>query len=315
MTPPEPLDSATVVGIDLGGTKIRAVQANRMGMVLAELIEPTDPQGGDRLVGQIVDIIAVLCEQSGAPLASIAVTAVGGAGTASAERGTLELAPNLGPTGAVSLRRELQSVLGHPVVLENDVNAAALGELRFGAAGRDDFVFIAVGTGIGMGVIVDGRLLRGSRGAAGEISFLPFGADALDPSTHARGPLEEATAGSFIVDRYIKATGAMVSALDVFDRAAAGDAAAARILGDVAQNIARAIVAVVAVLDPGEVVLGGGIGGRAELLAPIQQWVARYGQPAVKVSTSELGVRATVIGAIVLANDEANRLAPEGTSA
>jgi glucokinase len=205
---------------------------------------------------------------------------------------------------------------GHPVVVENDANVAALAELNHGWGGQHrSFVFIAVGTGIGMGIVIDGRLIRGSRGAAGEIGFLPFGADPLERSNQVRGPLEEVTAGGWLARAYVKATGVSETVPRIFDLAAAGEVDALGLLDQEAEHLARAIVAVVAVIDPGLVILGGGIGSRRELLVPVQQWLDDYGHPNVSIQISEFGSRASVIGAVDLAISTArNQLSKELTA-
>jgi glucokinase len=182
---------------------------------------------------------------------------------------------------------------------------AALGEQRTGSGHEyRDFVFVAVGTGIGMGIVVNGNLCRGARGAAGEISYLPLGTDPFDPANQIRGALEEAVAGATIARRYEEATGERVSVPVVFERAGAGDEHALAAIDDEAKHIALAVAAVGAVLDPEAVVLGGGVGSRTELLEPVRRWLGRLGAHAPIVKTSLLGHRAALIGAIAAARHE-----------
>ena len=167
------------------------------------------------------------------------------------------------PSVVVALRKEF----GASLVIENDVDAAALAERALGH-GRDaaNFAFVSIGTGIGMGVVVNGQLLRGAHGAAGEIAFLPVsGGTAADAGeTRRRGTFETAASASGVV-RAARQAGmrGAVTARRVFEAAAAGDARAAAVVAEEARLIAMAICAVITVVDPELVVLGGGIGRAA----------------------------------------------------
>ena len=300
----ETLATATthVAGVDLGGTKTRIGIATADAVLVAETVEPTGRDAG-RLPIQIAARIRALAAVAGVDPAAIGATGVGAAGVPDAA-GSFAIAPNLGGIGETPFARELAANLGHRVVLENDVNVAALGELRFGV-GRNcrDFVVVAVGTGIGMGIVSDGRLLRGARGAAGEIGFLPLGTDPFDARNHRRGPLEETVAGDVLAARYQEAGGGEVTARQVFELAAAGDHRAQEAIDAEARWLSAGIVAVAAILDPDLVVLGGGIGGRRELADRVRAWLPRYGVAGLDVRISELGDRAPVLGAVGLAID------------
>jgi glucokinase len=291
-----------VAAVDLGGTKVRAALADLTGDILAEDVASTDPRGGRSVVEQTATLVRKLASQAGVDWDEVRVTAVGSPGAHHPATGAVRLAPNIARFGELDVRAELAGQLGHPVILDNDVNMAAFGEQWRGSA-RDhrDFVFVAVGTGIGMGIVVDGRLCRGAHGAAGEISYLPIGADPFDPAIHTRGALEEAVAGAAIAARYQEATGEQATVPTVFERAAAGDGSARAAVEDEARLIALAVVAVTAVLDPELVVLGGGIGSRAELLGPVRRWIGRLRTGGPVVTTSVLGHRAGLIGAIAVA--------------
>jgi predicted NBD/HSP70 family sugar kinase len=304
-----------VIGVDLGGTKIRAGIATATGDLLAEKRIETSADGSEA-VEQIHALAAELCETVGVTLDRVLATGVGGAGVPDAEGTSFDLAPNLTALGGVPFRTRLAALLGHPVVIENDVNVSAVGELVAGLGrGLTDFVFISVGTGIGMGVIANGVLLRGARGAAGEIGFLPLGADPLDPAHHVRGALEEVTAGDAVSGRFLlgpgphagtgPGTGSGVSAEEVFALAASGDARAVDAVDEEARWLAAGIAAVTAVLDPELVILGGGIGARPDLVPRVTSWLARYGQPHVPVRISLLGPLAPVIGAAEIARHAA----------
>jgi glucokinase len=295
-------DGALVLGVDLGGTKVRAAIADGSGAVLAEMTSATDERGGRHVVEQIAVLARSLVSTAGATIDRVLATAVGTPGVPDVQSGTLGLSPNVDGFGVVSLRDELADRLGHPVVLDNDVTAAAVGERWAGSArGCDDFVFVAVGTGIGMGIVSAGRVLRGAHGAAGEIGYLPLGTDPFDPVNQHRGALEEAVAGEMVAARFRAATGTAISTRAVFDLAAQGVPAAVTVVEEHGRYLALAISAVTAVLDPALVVLGGGVGSRTELLEPVRAGLADLGKAPVEVRTSALGSRAAVVGALNLA--------------
>ncbi|MET0716662.1 MAG: ROK family protein [Mycetocola sp.] len=313
---PHPKNSDSVdhvIGVDLGGTKIRAGIATVAGELLAEKRIDTSSDGSD-VSGQIYSLALELCDTIGITLDRVAATGVGGAGVPDTTGTTFDLAPNLTALSAIPFTERLSALLGHPVVIENDVNVSAVGELIAGLGrGHSDFVFISVGTGIGMGIIANGSLVRGAKGAAGEIGFLPFGADPLDSANHVRGPLEEVTAGDAVSSRLLVSEGSVLSPEEIFARAATGDQRAVDAVDEEARWLAAGIVAVNAVLAPELIVLGGGIGTRADLLPRITSWLNRFGQPDLTIRVSELGHLAPVIGAITIAT-EAAAAAQKGTS-
>ncbi|QOC92156.1 ROK family protein [Micromonospora craniellae] len=301
-----PRPTGYVGGVDLGGTKLRAALADLTGHIVAEDVLATDPRGGLAVAAQIDTLLRDLAVRGGIDWSQVHASAVGLPGAPHPQTGAVDLSPNVSELGALDVRAELTRLLGHPVLLDNDVNVAAVGEWWLGS-GRThrDFVFVAIGTGVGMGIVLDGELVRGARGAAGEISYLPLGTDPFDPANQVRGALEEAVAGAALAARYRAASGRQASVPDVFDRAAAGDAGARSAIDEEARFIALAVVAVTAVLDPEAVVLGGGIGSRTELVEPVRRWVAALSAHTPVIKTSQLGDRAGLLGAVAIARQAA----------
>ncbi|MET7704874.1 ROK family protein [Micromonospora sp. NPDC005413] len=297
--------SGYVAGVDLGGTKLRAALADLNGHLVAEDVLATDPRGGVAVAAQIDALLRDLAVRGGVDWSDIRASAIGLPGAPHPTTGTIGLSPNVSELEALDVRAELTRRLGHPVLLDNDVNMAAAGE-RWLGSGRTHrhFVFVAVGTGIGMGIVLDGQLVRGARGAAGEISYLPLGTDPFDPANQVRGALEEAVAGAALAARYRAVSGEQTSVPDVFDRAAAGDPGARAAIDEEARFIALAVVAVTAILDPEAVVLGGGIGSRVELVEPVRRWVAALSADVPVIKTSQLGDRAGLLGAVAVARQE-----------
>jgi predicted NBD/HSP70 family sugar kinase len=197
----------------------------------------------------------------------------------------------------------LRDGLGTEVIVENDVNIAAIGEQWLGKAkGKSTFAFLALGTGFGMGVLSDGKLMRGAHGAAGEIAYLPIGGDPFDPATREHGTLEAAVAAAGIVRRYRAAGGETAATVrEIFDRMAAGDPVAAATIAETARLIALTALTVATLLDPEMIVLGGSIGARAELVAKVRELLAGCMPAPVPVEASALGNRAGIVGALAVA--------------
>jgi len=296
-------DQLYVIGVDLGGTKIRAGIASSQGSILASRTVPTI-RGGAAVSEQLARLIQDLSGDAGVSPQRIAATGIGAAGVADLVAGGFSRAPNLDLMGGAGFQDSLAHELGHQVVIENDVNVAALGELH-GGLGRQfrDFVCISIGTGVGMGIVVDGRLWRGAHGAAGEIGYLPLGTDPLDRAHHRRGPLEEMLAGDRLAQRYSRSAGRAASAETVFEQALLGDSDASESIEIEAKWLAHAIVAVNAVLDTQAVVLAGGIGQRPELVDRTLAWMRRLGLTGLPVVSSTLGPDGPIAGAVRLALD------------
>lgn len=292
------MSGPAVVGVDLGGTRLRAVVADEHGVVLSRRDVATDRTD---LVGQLARVVDELASSAGV---TVARTVIGGAGVPDGADGAFTRAPNLTGDGRVPLGRVLSALTGHTVLLENDVNVAAVGELYAGAGlDADDFAVVSVGTGIGAGVVVGRRLVRGARGGAGEIGYLPLGADPLEPRHHVHGPLEEVASGSGIERRYAAEAGEVIDAMAVFERAGAGDEAAQRVVGDAERWVAAAVATLAAVLDPRVVVLVGGIGERPDVLKAVRGWILRYGV-RLDVRHSDVPGGAPLVGAVQLALED-----------
>jgi predicted NBD/HSP70 family sugar kinase len=208
----------------------------------------------------------------------------------------------------------LREALPPTVSLDNDANLAAVGERTYGS-GRDarTFVYVSVGTGIGMGVIIDGELYRGAHGAAGEVGYLPLGAESdapAGPDAKRRGILEEAASADAVV-RTAKRLGmaGATSAKRVFAAARGGDELALAAVEAEADRLALVVGTVAAIIDPEFVLLGGGIGSNIDLLRPpLERRLAELTPLAPPVAEGELGPDATVLGAVASALDTARDL-------
>lgn len=295
-----------VLGIDVGGTKIRAGIADLFGEVAAETTERTTHQSGSAVVRQIARLARKLVSRSGLDADLIRAAGVGVPGVFDPAADRVSSAPNLPALSELAITEALVRALGIPVLIDNDVNLAAVGERWRGVAReQDNFVAISIGTGVGMGIVVNGEIYRGTRGAAGEIDFLPIGADPFDPDRR-HGPLEAAVTGPAMLDRLrqrLEARADPSFAPDdgvaaIFEAAARGDAVAIALVEEEARTVALAIAAVASVLDPQFVVLGGGIGSNPVLLEPVRRYVSRLFPRPLDIRTSALGDRAAFYGAV-----------------
>jgi predicted NBD/HSP70 family sugar kinase len=201
--------------------------------------------------------------------------------------------------------RDLRRRLGAETTIENDVDAAAVAERDHGH-GRDfsTFAFVSVGTGIGMGLVLDGKLHRGAHGAAGEIAFLPLADGEPDPrDARRRGALEAVASSAAVVRAARRAGTRRRSARSVFAAAAAGDERAREIVTQEAAIVAHALGAIVAVVDPELIVLGGGIGRAPGFAEQVRARLAQISPIVPEVRPSALGEDAVVDGCLAVGGD------------
>ncbi len=302
--------AAYVIGVDVGGTKIAAAFADLSGRIIAEFEEPTSSRGGAEVVQQVADLARRLAKSAGVAWQRVDAVCVGTPGVENAD-GTIRMADNVCGLDRVKVASTLRRSLRTSILIENDVNLAAIGEHEVGAAGGcDTFVVLAIGTGVGMGIIINGQLARGGRGGAGEVAYLPLGTDPSTADARRRGAFELAASGSgvqgLLATELAERNGhvsdsALVAPSDaheIYDAAANGDQLAASVVRRHAAAVANAVLVVAAVIDPELVVLGGGIGSNPQLLAPLREAVAAITPWPVRIETSSLGSRAGVLGAV-----------------
>jgi predicted NBD/HSP70 family sugar kinase len=290
-----------VLGVDIGRERIRLEVADLGGTVVSRV----DERNRSRSARGLVQLVRELAEQTiaaaGIGFGDVVAKVVGSPGVLDPRTGALHHAQNLPGWGRRGLVEELTGALGPGLVVENDANLAAVGEMTAGVAqGVDVFVCITVGTGIGMGIVVNGQLFRGAHGAAGEIGYLPYGWPPEDETPPERGMLETAVAGQSVV-RKAHQHGLVdaKSAKEVFELARQGDEHALRTVTEEARQLALVVGAVAAVIDPELVVLGGGIGSNTDLLAEPLESALRSTTPLrPKIVAGELGDAAVLTGAI-----------------
>jgi predicted NBD/HSP70 family sugar kinase len=303
----------TVIGIDLGGTKMLGVVADLSGNILYDAILPSLPQEPERNIQQVFKLIDDLIAYPPLQGRILLGIGVGAPSITLFEQGVVVWAPSLGWRD-FPLRDLLQQRYKLPVFVENDVNMAALGELGFGAGlGVKNFATIAIGTGIGAGIVLGGMLYRGATQAAGEIGYLPPGVDYLGRSYDQFGPLEELASGIGIEERarrYLRENHRDIletapTAEEVFQLARSGEEWAEHIIEETVRYLAMAVASLACVLNPEVIILGGGVGRSADLLIqPIHDCVAGIVPYMPRIVASPLKSMAGVMGAITLVFNE-----------
>jgi predicted NBD/HSP70 family sugar kinase len=296
-------DAAYVIGIDLGANTVRFALASIAGTVVFELERPAAGKEGQALLRLVEEVVADGLAAAGVARDKILLAAVATPGAVDPETGTLSLAPNLGGVASINVVKALSDSLDCAVIIENDVNAAVIGESWLGcAAGIDTGAFISLGTGIGLGMMINGKLVRGAHGTAGEISYLPFGADPLAPESLERGALECAIGARGIMERYRDASaGATVSVREILERAEGGEAAALAVISETSRLAALLVVSVDAMIDPQKIILGGNVGRHRLIVEAIHGWLGRMTRRTITVEASTLATRATMLGAVAIA--------------
>jgi predicted NBD/HSP70 family sugar kinase len=305
-------DCAWSVGIEIGHDRLRVAVADVTGEVRARGSADVRRQRG-ALVRQVLSLTTTTLREAGITLADANQIVVGVPAVVGPDGRELTYADAL-PDDGRGLGRALEQALPAPMVLENDVNLAALAERSQGhGVGVDDFVLVSLGVGLGVGVVLGGRLHRGASGAAGEVAYLPsegetsrFAAaplrrDVLEPYVGARAVVELARKAGLRGD---------LTARSVFDQARAGDRKALNVVDVTARSLAYVIACVSPVVDPSVVVLGGAIGANGDLLLePVTHHLEGFTTFRPSVVSSELGSDAVLFGATAMATELARESA------
>jgi glucokinase len=309
-----------VMAFDVGGTKIHAALADLAGTTLHERVSPTLERGD--AYSTLLGAIRAMEAEATSRAVSIWAMAVGVPALIDPETGRIVAAPNVGWFD-LDLNARLAADSGTPCVIQNDVNLAALGQAWKGAGrGVRCSVTVSIGTGIGAGIVVDGKLLEGKGGAAGEIGYLVVASHQLHAAgAGALGAFESIAGGRAIARRALEllSLGSAASELDpdgvtperVLEAAQRGDAIARRVVEELLDNVAIALIAITAVLSPDRIILDGGV-GRA-----LEPWIDRLRERLAprllvvpELLISRLGSNSTVAGGIAAALALAHRQWP-----
>ncbi|WP_037914173.1 ROK family transcriptional regulator [Actinacidiphila yeochonensis] len=304
-------DAGIVVGVDFGHSHLRVAVGNLAHQVLAEQSEPIDvdasaAEGFDR-AEQLVDR---LVRSTGVSRDKVLGVGLGVPGPIDVESGTLGSTAILPGWSGLNPRQELSGRLGVPVQVDNDANLGALGELVWGAGrGVRDLAYIKVASGVGAGLVVDGRIYRGPGGTAGEIGHITL--DEAGPVCRCgnRGCLETFTAARYVLELLRGSHGDQLTIPKMVQLGREGDPGCRRVIGDVGRHIGMGVASMCNLLNPSRVVLGGDLAEAGELvLGPIRESVSRYAIPSaaqrLSVMPGALGARAEVLGALALVLSE-----------
>lgn len=310
------------IGIDVGGTNVKIALVNEKGGIVYSNSIPTRAEMGyEYTVNSMKEAIRELLKETNTSAKDVEGMGFGFPGQIDCQKGVVRLAPNIPGWVDVPIAEIMEKEFGIPTRVDNDVRCAALGELNFGAGkGCENLVCITVGTGIGSGLIINGKLVRGASNAAGEIGHIK-----LDMTGGPlcgcgdRGCLEAFASGPSIVamaEEYIKGGKSTkyrelanpdITPYVVSVAAQQGDPVAKRIFTIIGEYIGVGLASVVNLLNPEKIIIGGGVAAAGDiLLTPIKETLVKRAMPisgaAVEVVPAQLGNTAGVIGASLLIN-------------
>jgi len=307
--------ATNTIGIDVGGTKVLGGVVTESGEILTTARRDTPREGGRALTQAIADVANELSHEY--PVESIGVSA---AGFISSDRETILATPNIACWNGVNLDRELNDILGKQIVLENDANAAAWGEFKFGAGrGRSDLMLLTLGTGVGGGLILNGALFRGAFGIGAELGHIRVVPDGHLCGCGIRGCLEQYSSGSALLRHAREAISASpdiarnllargdgtlegLMGQHITDAAREGDPVAMAAFNTMASYLGAGIASLCAVIDPSCIVLGGGVIEAGEIfLGPTREAALRLipfsgKHPYPEIVAAELGNHAGLVG-------------------
>ncbi|WP_231505572.1 ROK family transcriptional regulator [Bacillus sp. EB01] len=307
-----------IIGADIGGTKVKTVICDLGGKILASSSFKTQSFLEKGLLKQIGKEVDVLIQKSGIDSAKILGMGAGVPGITETERGVVVEAPSLNWVRYPFIT-EAKEIFPFPVYVDNDVNVAALGEQWLGnARSKGNVLFIAVGTGIGSGIIIHNKLYRGGSSAAGEIGYMVTDKNEMKsdfkPVFHRYGYLESVAGGKAIGTKLTKeilkqpghplfeeAKAGELPGEMAFKLAKTGDQTARTVLDDVVEHLAYGIINAASLLNPEVIILGGGVFKSAEMLMPdLRKIVNQYLPSQVELKVSKLGDNAGALGAVSL---------------
>ncbi|HEV3347769.1 MAG TPA: ROK family protein [Methylomirabilota bacterium] len=306
--------SGVTIGVDVGGTTVAAGLVTADGQVLEHVQAPTHARGPGSALETIVEVLDRLRDRARARGVAVSGVGVGIPGTVDAERGVVGVDVNYVPELAgAPLAERLGARVDAPVFVDNDVNALVLAEWTWGAGrGARSLVMLALGTGVGGGIVLDGRLQRGAAGSAGELGHVPIDFDGPPCICGGRGCLKAFVSGTDIARRAEERLGRPVGAAEVFQLAATGQAEAAAIVDEVCRALGAGLAVIVNGLNPERVLLAGSVAKslrplEARIRASLADYAFAAAIAATRLEILSLDKDATVRGGAALVRYETDR--------
>ena len=324
-------DSSTLIlGVDLGGTKILTAVTDSQGKILSRDHSVTPARDGpEAVLESILESTHRALEGAEVAMSALACAGVGAPGLIDPRQGMVFTSPHLPGWRDVPLRDMVEERLGRKTFLVNDANAAALGELHFGAArGARNFIYLTLSTGIGGGIVIDGELYSGTIGAAGEVGHMTIDdrgplcncgnrgcwetlASGTALAREARQRIEEGVATSIL--EYARGDAAKVTAQAVHSAARQGDGLAQELIARTGYYVGVGLANLINIFNPELIVIGGGLSNIGDILLEPAFKVAgerayREAFRAVRFASAALGRDSGVLGAAVFAASELRKL-------
>ncbi|WP_028783877.1 ROK family transcriptional regulator [Thalassobacillus devorans] len=296
--------AAYVVGVDIGGTKVASGIVDLDGRVYASREFPTQDFLNRSLFKRLHNDVAEMMKELNIRDQDILGMGIGVPGVTDVTQGLVIDAPAL-QWKYFSARENAEKYFNFPIYIENDVNTSVLGEHWLGAGQqKDNLIYIAIGTGIGSGLIINGQLYRGSNYSAGEMGYLVTDrelANHYHPVFEGYGFLESVASGSSIGNKLSKIKNRTITAKEAFELVKAGDPDARKVVETAIENLGLGIANYVSLFDPEIVILGGGVSGAfSEFKNQLDDILERFTPKKCKVVPSTFGKEAGVIGAVAL---------------
>ncbi len=298
------------LGIDIGGTKTIVALANSEGAPIEKEAFATRAElGAESLVQRIKDFFYALCEKQKISRAQVAFAGVACPGPLDVKQGKIIHIATMGFRD-VPIKAMLETALQMPVFLENDANCAALAESVIGVGkGADPLVYITISTGVGCGIVADGKILSGAYSSAGEIGHLTVVPNGKTCACGKQGCLELYSSGTAIANAATELKGVEISTKEVFSAARNGDATMLNIIADAADKLGLALSSVYHLIDPEMIVLGGSVTKDYAVFEDmLEKALQQYTQPVqgrkYNIKISQFDGEQVVLGALIYAKNK-----------
>lgn len=308
--------SRAVIGVDLGGTNLRSAIITPVGDILDRLKEPTKAsEGHARVIARLIGNIASQRARAQERGLEVQAIGVGAPGVIRAPNGVVVRSPNFPDWDNLPLRQELESAVGLPVLIENDANAAALGEQWLGVGrGIKSMIFLTLGTGVGGGIVLDGRIWQGADGMAGEVGHMTIRPEGRSCGCGNRGCLEMYASSRGIVMSYQEALAAVqhpseagvLTSAAIYQAARDGQPAALAVMQEMGRSLGIGIASLINIFNPEMVVIGGGVKDAWPLFIEaardeVRKRAFEYPACRTRIVPSVLGDDAGMVGAAAAA--------------